>query len=178
MTQTLYLIRHTAPAVAPGVCYGQLDAGVASSFEQEAEQVLSWLPPVELVITSPLARARRLAEYLAQARNTELRADARLMEIHFGAWEGKEWNSIERKEIDAWAADLMGYAPPGGESAQQMAQRVRALLHDIGELPQQYIALSTHGGVIRTVLAQMAGMPLQKILQWEVAQGAVLALRF
>ena len=41
--QTLYLIRHTAPDIAPGTCYGQLDIGAADSFEEEASHVLRWL---------------------------------------------------------------------------------------------------------------------------------------
>ena len=124
--QTLYLIRHTTPRIAPGICYGQLDIDVADSFDEEANNVLHWLPPLELIIASPLLRTRRLAEFLAQAQHCELRSDARLMEKHFGAWEGKAWDDIARSEIDAWAADVMGYAPPGGESAQQVMQRVQS----------------------------------------------------
>lgn len=175
--QTLYLIRHTAPDVAPGLCYGQLDIGVGASFAEEARQVLGWLPPVELVITSPLKRARVLAEYLTRNRHCELQTDARLMEKHFGAWEGRPWAAIPREEVNAWAADVPGYAPPGGESAGQLAQRVRALLRDLARLPQQSIALATHGGVIRSVLAGAAGLPLAHTLSWELAYGTVIGVR-
>ncbi len=175
--QTLYLIRHTAPDIAPGVCYGQLDIGLAASFADEARQVLAWLPPVELVVTSPLRRARILAEYLAQHRNCGLDTDARLMEKNFGAWEGRPWDAIERAELDAWAADVAGYVPRGGESAAQLAQRVRALLRDLAALPQCTIALSTHGGVIRTVLAEAAGVQVADILRWEIAYGTAIGVR-
>ena len=33
------LIRHTAVEVAPGICYGQTDVPLKSTFEQEAEVV-------------------------------------------------------------------------------------------------------------------------------------------
>jgi len=176
--QTLYLIRHTTPAVEPGICYGQLDVGVTPGFEGEARQVAAWLPRPDLIVASPLKRARELGEYLARACNCELEFDARLMEKHFGRWEGQAWASIERSELDAWAADVPGYAPPGGESATQLMRRAQALLHDLGRMPQETIALTTHGGVIRAVLAHIAGMPLADILHWEVGYGAVIGVKY
>lgn len=173
----LYLIRHTTPRIAPGTCYGQLDIGVADSFEKEAHDILRWLPPLELIIASPLQRTRRLAEYLAQAQRCELRSDARLMEKHFGAWEGRAWDDIARSEIDAWATDVLHYAPLGGESAQQLMQRAQAFLHGVTQLSQQNIALVAHGGSIRALLAQMADVPLADTLDWKIEYGAVICVR-
>lgn len=175
--QTLYLIRHTTPDIAPDTCYGQLDIGVADSFEQEANRTLNWLPPLELVITSPLRRARQLAEHIAQAQRCELRSDARLMEKHFGEWEGKLWDDIARHEINAWAADVMGYAPPEGESARQMMQRVQSFLHEITQLPQRDIAVVAHGGSIRALLALIAGVPLEHTLRWGIEYGGEIGVR-
>lgn len=176
--QTLYLIRHTTPRIAPGICYGQLDIGVADSYTDEANHVLRWLPPVELILTSPLLRCHRLAEHLAQEQGCELRSDARLIEKHFGAWEGCAWDDIARVEIDAWADDVMGYAPKGGESAQQLMQRAQALLRDVGRLPQRHIALVAHGGSIRAMLAQIADVKLGDTLGWKIEYGAVITVRF
>lgn len=175
--QTLYLIRHTTPAIAPGICYGQLDIGVADSFAVEANNVLHYLPPLQLIITSPLLRARRLAEHIAQAQCCELRSDARLLEKHFGAWEGKAWDDIARGEIDAWADDFMGYAAQGGESAQQVMQRVQNLLSEVAQLQQKNIALVAHAGSIRAMLALMGEVALEDILKWEVGYGAVIGVR-
>jgi alpha-ribazole phosphatase len=165
--KTLYLIRHTTPRIAPGTCYGQLDIGVADHFDEEANDILCWLPPVELIVTSPLQRTRRLAEHLAQSQHCELHSDARLIEKHFGAWEGRAWDDIARSEIDAWAANVSGYAPPDGESAQQLMQRVRAFMRDLAQLPQQNIAL----------VAQIGGLPLTNTLNWEIEYGAVIGVR-
>lgn len=175
--QTLYLIRHTTPAIAPGICYGQLDIDVADSFAAEANNVLHYLPPLQLIITSPLLRTRRLAEHLAQAQHCELRNDARLLEKNFGAWEGKAWDDIARSEIDAWADDFMGYAAQGGETAQQVMQRVKNLLGEVAQLPQKNIALVAHAGSIRAILALMGEVVLADILKWEVGYGAVIGVR-
>ncbi len=175
--QTLYLIRHTTPDIAPGICYGQLDIDVADSFAAEANNVLHYLPPLQLILTSPLLRTRRLAEHLAQVQHCALRSDARLLEKHFGAWEGKAWDDIARGEIDAWGDDFMGYASKGGESAQQVMQRVKNLLSEVAQLPQKNIALVAHAGSIRAMLAVMGEVALADILQWEVGYGAVIGVR-
>ncbi len=175
--QTLYLIRHTKPDIAPGICYGQLDIDVAGSFEEEANVILHCLPPLELVIASPLLRAKRLGEHLAQAQHCELSSDARLMEKHFGAWEGKEWDDIARSEIDAWAADVMDYAPPAGESARQVMQRVQTFIRDLAQLPRQNIAVVAHGGSIRAMLALIAEIPLTNTLNWQLEYGTVICVR-
>ena len=175
--QTLYLIRHTTPDIAPGVCYGQIDIDVADSFAAEAPSVLRFLPPIELIVTSPLRRAHRLAEYLAQTQHCPMRSDARLMEKHFGAWEGKAWDDIARQDLDAWAAAVMGYAPPGGESAQQLLERVQDFWHELSQLPQHDIAVVAHGGSIRALLALISGVELTRTLNWQMEYGTVICVQ-
>ncbi len=177
MARTLSLVRHTTPDVAPGMCYGQLDVGLAASFAQEAAHALGWLPRTELILASPLARAARLGAYIAQAQRVELRLDARLMEMHFGAWEGRPWDSIAHDELDAWAADLMGHAPPGGESARQLMLRTAALLRDLARLPHAHITLVAHAGTLRALLAHLGGIPLADTLAWDLPYGAVIGVR-
>ena len=175
--KTLYLVRHTTPKIEHGICYGRLDIPVAENFAAEAEQVRTWLPPVDLVITSPLQRCQRLAEHIALHQGRPIQTEARLQEMHFGDWEGRAWNDIARDEIDAWAADILRHAPPHGESALQLMQRVASCMQDIASLPQQRIAIVAHGGSIRAVLAQLADVPLADTLDWQIEFGGVLAVR-
>lgn len=174
--KTLTLIRHTKPDIAQGICYGQLDIDVAHSFAVEAATVSGWLSPPDLIITSPLLRTQRLAEYLATEHRCELRSHASLMEMRFGDWEGRAWNDIARGEIDAWSADVLHYVPPNGESAQQLVQRVQSMLQDLAQLPQQHIAIVAHGGSIRAVLAQLADISLSQTLDWQIDYGAVIGM--
>ena len=174
--KTLYLIRHTPPQIASGICYGQLDVDVTEQFAEQAADISNWLPPVELIITSPLQRTRKLAEFLATQQGCEMHSDHRLMEMHFGDWEGRAWHDIARSEIDAWSADVMHYTPPNGESAQQLMRRVQQLLQDMTLLPQQHIAIVAHGGSIRAVLAQQAAIPLSQTMSWQIDCGAVIGV--
>jgi alpha-ribazole phosphatase len=177
LLKTLTLIRHTKPDISPGICYGQMDINLAESFTDEAAKVSGWLLDADLIITSPLLRARRLAEYLALRHQCELHSHAGLMEMHFGDWEGRAWNDIPREEIDSWNADVLHYTPPNGESAQQMMGRVKILLQDLILLPQQHIAIVAHGGSIRAVLAQLAALSLSQTLGWQIEYGAVINTR-
>ena len=90
-----------------------------------------------------------------------LRFDPRLAEIDFGAWEGRPWDAIPRADqIDAWAADVGGYAPPGGESPRPVAG-ARARIPSTA-LPDRDTVVVTHAGVIRSLLAADQGLPPER----------------
>ena len=61
----IYLIRHTAPLVDKGICYGQTDLDVTDSFEAELEQIRPHIPgDIKKVYSSPLQRCLKLATAL------------------------------------------------------------------------------------------------------------------
>lgn len=175
---TLYLVRHTRPNTAPGICYGRLDLDVSADFETDAAAVAALLPPLNLIVTSPLQRAAKLAEFIAKKQGTNtIKTDQRLIEKHFGSWEGLAWDNIARNEIDAWAADIDGYSPPGGESVKNMMLRINSMLSELKKLKAQHIALVCHSGSIRCVLALLADINLADTLSWDIDYGAVIAAR-
>lgn len=175
--KTITLIRHTQPDIPAGICYGHMDVDVADSFAVEAPHVSGWLKHPDLIISSPLKRSYKLAEYLARQYRCELQLNNDLMELNFGDWEGRAWGDIARSEIDAWSADVLHYIPRNGESAQQMMMRVQRVLLDLAQRSQQHIALVAHGGSIRALLAQSGGIPLTQTLGWQIEYGAVITLR-
>lgn len=166
----LHLIRHPRPEVAAGVCYGQLDVGLAEPAATVAERLRPLLPARYELHTSPLRRTRALAEALSESAG-EVRCDARLAEIHFGAWEGRRFDDIG-PAIDDWAADPMGFHAPGGESATEMAARVHAWLAELiarqPDLPQVVVG---HGGPLRAIAGHLLGLPPQRWLTLDFACG-------
>lgn len=150
----LHLIRHPKPVIEAGVCYGRLDIS-AENANAVAAELLAELPPNLPVWTSPLIRCRALAELL----HPQPMLDARLVEMNFGLWEGRPWDAIPRTELDAWAADVAGYVPPGGESPRQLQQRVLDFVAGL-DVPEAVIV--THAGVIRTLLAHWQGLPPER----------------
>jgi alpha-ribazole phosphatase len=146
----VFLIRHPPPLIDPGVCYGRLDVG-CRDLDRVAADLHSRLPADLAVHSSPLRRALRLAWALSP--QAPVCVDPRLAEIDFGAWEGRRWDDIAREEIDAWAADVSGFAPPGGESVAALS--ARAL--DFAASLSNDAAVVTHAGVMRVLAGHWRG---------------------
>jgi alpha-ribazole phosphatase len=155
----LYLIRHPAPRVAAGICYGRSDLPLAADVAAAAARIRPQLPADLPVYTSPLQRCRQLADALHPAA----RSDARLLEMNFGLWEMQPWDLIEREGLDGWAADPLGYTPPEGESVGAMQRRVRDFIDEIGHQGIRSAALVAHAGVMKVVVGRARKLPEQ---QW------------
>ena len=124
----LTLLRHTRPAGGDGVCYGRSDIGLAADVASEAEALAARLPRPDRIVTSPLARCRRLADHLGARLSLPVAIDPDWQEMDFGHWEGLPWSAVPRAELDAWAADLMHARPHGGESVAMLLARTRRAL--------------------------------------------------
>jgi broad specificity phosphatase PhoE len=84
------------------------------------------------VLSSPFARALTTAKLATEPLGLPVRADERLRERDFGAFDGMTGAGIREEYPDeARRRDLLGkfyYRPPGGESWADVALRVRSLL--------------------------------------------------
>lgn len=167
----ILLIRHPPPAVAAGVCYGRLDLP-ALAVEATAAALRPQLPPDLPLWTSPLQRCRVLAAALHPAPQV----DARLAEIDFGTWEGRRWDEIGAAALDAWAADLLHHAPPGGESAAALQARVVACLDALAAAGHAAGIVVTHAGVMRAAVGHARGMTIESWSQLAFAHGQCLSL--
>lgn len=160
----LHLIRHPRPVIAPGLCYGRLDVA-AENDPALAAALRAELPPGLPVWSSPLRRCRELAAALHPAPQV----DERLAEIDFGRWEGRPWDAIPRPELDAWAADVAGYTPPGGEAPRALQARALAF---VASLNVAEAVVVTHAGVIRTLLAWDQELPPERWCELDFAYGS------
>ncbi len=166
----IYLIRHTTPDVPSGVCYGQSDVPLASSFADDCALLRSKLPERwDRVYSSPLSRCRRLAEQLCPQPTEE----ARLMELNFGNWEGQAWNDIDPVALNPWMNDFVNVACPGGESYREMAERITAFWKNLIGGEQQTVAVVTHAGPIRALLAQVLSLSLEYSFRLAIDYGSV-----
>jgi alpha-ribazole phosphatase len=161
----VFLIRHPRPLIDTGICYGRLDVAGADPLPVAA-RLKPLLPPHTPVISSPLRRARQLAEAL----DPRARIDARLSEIDFGEWEGQRWDDIDRRALDAWAADVLDFTPPGGESVAALHRRAIAFA---ASLHGSRVALVAHAGVLRALLGHWRQLPLAEWTQLQFAFGSI-----
>lgn len=161
-------VRHGKPLGGEGLCYGRLDLPLAGP--PAAAPVLAAAGPFERIVSSPLRRARALAEAVGAAAGLPVTLDARLAELDFGRWEGLSWDGVPRAELDAWAADPLGYRPGGADSAGAMLERLRAFRAEQGE--RRTLAV-THAGPVRCLLALGGTLPLAEALGATVPFGSV-----
>jgi broad specificity phosphatase PhoE len=108
------------------------------------------------VFASPLLRARQTAEALG-LENPAL--DARLMEQNWGQWEGLSTSEIvarDGKDAFVRAGSKLRFRPPGGESTQELHDRVAAFLKDAAREDSHAIAVA-HMGVLRAAYTLASG---------------------
>lgn len=156
-TPRLWLVRHARPLLAPGTCYGSLDAPAdPAATALTARALANALPQGASLHTSTLQRCELLAQAL-QALRPDLapNPDPRLREMDFGAWEGQAWSAIAKSDIDAWTAAFATHAPGGGESLAAMLARVASALQAARQWSANHGAADvvwiTHAGVARCV---------------------------
>ncbi len=155
----IYLIRHTTPAIATGVCYGQTDVNVSSDFEQDFAALLPLVASQKInkIYSSPLQRSYKLAEKLSTALNLPLLKDERLKELNYGLWEMERWENIHPTELNIWMSNFVNLRTPSGESYIQMHKRVSGFLNS-NDLRDSLII--SHSGVMRSILSSLTKTPL------------------
>jgi len=169
------LIRHTTPDICKGLIYGRTDVTLAGNFDAEKELVIAKLPQyIDLVVSSPSSRCILLAREIDDL----FVEDERLMELDFGLWEGKTWDTIDRLESERWMEDFINASPPQGESLYQMNERVMSFWNELLQCSHQRIAIITHAGVIRLILASVNTISLQSLFDINVHFGEVITLNF
>lgn len=172
----VYLIRHTRPDIADGVCYGQADIALADSFETEKEEIrrkLECLETPQMVYSSPLYRCAHLAGSLNRCR---VRTDERLKEMSFGDWELKKWGDIERVELDAWSADFVRRSPPRGENLGALYARVCLWIEHLLRQSCERVAVVTHAGVIRCLHVYATDSNLADMFSVSVGYGDIFRM--
>ena len=173
MPMDLIMIRHTSVGVPRGTCYGWTDVSVADTFEQEAAETLCNLQPLmpfDRVFSSPLTRARMLAEYCmrregGKEKNSDplsisqeqlsivnyqlsITFDPRLKEMNMGDWEMQQFDSISDPKLQEWYDDFMHKPTTNGESFPQFYSRVASFLDELRQQPFRRVAIFAHGGVL------------------------------
>jgi probable phosphoglycerate mutase len=122
------------------------------------------------VVTSPLLRARETADAIAGACGLEPEIDDRLVEIDWGAWEGRPVRGIASAEVEQLRADA-GTAPEG-ESLAALTGRVEAFCADAWDRDGLVVAV-THVSPIKAAVALTLGAPDDAAFRMFVALASV-----
>lgn len=129
---------------------------------------------IDLIVTSPLQRARLTAEAVAAATGAPVEVDDGWIETDFGEWEGLSYaEAMERwpDEVTAWMKDT-AKAPPGGESFAATGRRVLAALDRLlARAEPGRVVVVSHVTPMKTVLrhALLAPPPALRRMHLDVA---------
>lgn len=153
--QQVLLIRHGETAWSlSGQHTGISDIPLTENGRQVAAR---WRPLLtarsfELVLTSPLQRARQTCELAGLGEQAQIDRD--LMEWDYGSYEGLTSQQIRSSRPD-WMVFRDGC--PGGESPRQIGERVDRVIARVREVKGD-VALFAHGHVLRVLGARWIGL--------------------
>jgi len=130
----LYIWRHPKPIAANGFCIGQTDISVdkrkIKRLANKIQRFVRFHQLPKVIWVSPLQRSLKVGEILAP-HGFQYHVAPELAEIDFGGWDGRPWAQIPKQQIDDWCDHFAEFAPKGGESLQQLFERVENWLNEM-----------------------------------------------
>ena len=165
----LRFVRHgaTMPNVAGLACGGDLDAALIDAGREQAAAIGARMaqsePPVRLIVTSDLRRARETAAIVAQS----LPGVEVLVEPAFGERLLGAWNLRPTDKTRPWLAS--GLPPPGGETEEDFVARIDGAVRALWPLLDRRPLLVGSRGVARAI-----GVLLNMPGRVDLANGALI----
>lgn len=131
----------------------------------------------DLVLTSPATRCRAFAHDFASARGLPLLDVPAFAERDFGAWEGLTASQIPLADLSAFWSAPQSFDPPEAEPFAAFRQRVATAWWELIESDWRHGLLVTHGGVVRSILAEVLGLADAALLLLEVPPAGITRWR-
>ena len=113
----------------------------------------------DVVYSSDLIRAVETAEMIAAPHDLAIHRDERLREFDFGEWEGLTWAQITQRWphlLEHGGTEAKYYQPTGGESFDDVRERVRSFLADVRARREGQVLVVTHAGVLHAAVDGLA----------------------
>jgi probable phosphoglycerate mutase len=175
----LLVVRHgRTRSNAEGRYQGSIDTDLDEVGLDQARALATQLPgDVEVVVSSPLRRARQTAEAFCAARGLPLTFEPAFRERSLGVFEGLTAAEVRERHPELHSrrvTQLWDDAPPGGESIGAVFERVAAGLHALREAHAgRRVLLVAHGYVSRVIRATCLGR-VDDFHAWMLGNGALL----
>lgn len=182
----LLLVRHGQTAYnAQGQFMGQLDVPLDETGREQAQAVARRLAEERpaLIYTSGLRRALETARAIQAAipSHPDLQVDGRLVEGHFGDWQGETYENLrvhDAARLARWETGHREIPPPNGELLADLAERVQAAYGDICQAhPEQDVIVVAHGGTLQVLVVLALGLPLEDYRKLWLSNASVSELR-
>ena len=124
------------------------------------------------VYSSPLKRALMTAEPIARRIGLEVSPLEGINDMNFGVWEGRSVDEVREQEkelFDIWRRDPGRVRIPGGETLEEVRERVAAAVDDLAARHDDgTVLLVTHRVVCKVLLCHLLGLDDSHF--WQIAQ--------
>lgn len=161
---------------------GQRDTPLSPLGEEQSALLGARLRGEELAhaYASDSIRASRTAQVALAGREVALTVSPAWRERAFGSWEGLLWEEVRRRfpeDARRFEADSVGFSPAGGESWNQLQDRVFDELKVVAARHSgQKVAVFSHGGPCKAAIFAALGLPPQGWRQWVTANASIQRL--
>ena len=179
MTTSVLLIRHAAHGDLGERLTGR---GPESGLNERGQAQARWLADrlagesIAAVYTSPRLRTRQTAAALGRPGGAEI-VEA-LDEIDFGDWTGSSFAGLQGNPVwERWNCERSVATVPGGETMVEAQQRAWRFIVSLADRHDgQTVAAVTHCDIIRALVAQVLGLSLDRILNFDTDPASVTRL--
>jgi len=174
----LHLVRHASHAELGGVLSGRSEIGLSARGRAQAEGLAHRLARHRLsAIHSSPRRARETAEAVAKAQGLDVEIVDALDELDFGRWMGLSFARLAGDPgWKRWNDDRATACPPGGESMAAAVERAVGHVEATAAAEKGAVLIVSHGDIIRGVIAHYLGLPLGRLLAFDVEPASISTL--
>jgi probable phosphoglycerate mutase len=180
----IYLVRHGQTAFnAERRLQGHVDSPLTGLGVRQAQAVAGLLAelvtgePGFRIVSSPLGRARSTADIIAQRLGVaEVEEDRRLIELSWGAWDGRLRSELEAEYPQAFGRTGWAFDGPTGESYEAVQGRLADWLESLPPEPERRIIAVSHGVSGRVLRGVYGNLPRDAAVAQDVPQDAVYRL--
>jgi len=128
------------------------------------------------IVSSPLGRAMATAERIAGALGLEVETEPALIEVSFGAWDGRLRSELAAAAPGAFGPSGYMFAAPDAEPYEAMVDRLAGWIAGLPPEPQRRVIAVSHGVAGRVLRGLYAGLAREDALAQAVPQDAVFRL--
>jgi broad specificity phosphatase PhoE len=174
MTQLLLLRHAEVEARYQRVFGGRIDMALSPRGHDQARLLAAHLrrQPPEAIYASPMKRAQQTLAPLTDDHEPPPIILPELREIDFGAWTNHTWEEVFQRYharpfdwLEKLARDEIRDAEPVGEFRDRVERALNRILRESGD---RRVAVVSHGGVIRMMLALLLDLPLPKTAGFDI----------
>ncbi|TES87401.1 MAG: histidine phosphatase family protein [Dehalococcoidia bacterium] len=152
---------------------GQIDIDLNETGVKQAELLSGYLSTsaIAAVYSSPLKRALKTAEIIAQPHKLEVDVDPDLIDFNFGKWQGLSHQEVKEKYRDlyaTWITHPEQVRIPDGEALEDVSKRVIRVRNKVIENHRGTVVIVGHRVVNKVMICTLLGLDNSHF--WKIRQ--------